>query len=94
VARQQHACTKLGKSLNWESVRSGDPRVRTAPRLPIGSSGRDGGRSWDELDDPDLRPDRFTVANARERLPRRDPWTGFDACRQTITAAMRRRLSE
>jgi bifunctional non-homologous end joining protein LigD len=50
--------------------------------------------AWDELDDPGLRPDRLTLANARARLRRKDPWTGFDACRQTITAAMRRRLSE
>jgi bifunctional non-homologous end joining protein LigD len=50
--------------------------------------------AWDELEDPGLRPDRFTVANAPERLRRKDPWTGFDVCRQTITAAMRRRLSE
>jgi bifunctional non-homologous end joining protein LigD len=49
--------------------------------------------SWDELEDRSLRPDRFTVANARDRLRRRDPWTGFWACRQTITATMRRSLA-
>jgi bifunctional non-homologous end joining protein LigD len=48
--------------------------------------------SWDELEDRNLRPDRFTVGNARDRLRGRDPWKGFYACRQTITAAMRASL--
>jgi bifunctional non-homologous end joining protein LigD len=34
--------------------------------------------TWDELDDPDLRPDGFTVATVPERLDRiDDPWAGM-----------------
>ena len=44
---------------------------------------------WDELD-LRLRPDAWTVANVRRRLREPDPWTGFYACRQSITTAMRR----
>jgi bifunctional non-homologous end joining protein LigD len=34
--------------------------------------------TWDELDDPDLRPDGFTVATVPERLERiDDPWAGM-----------------
>jgi bifunctional non-homologous end joining protein LigD len=44
---------------------------------------------WSELD-AKLRPDAFTVATAAKRLRQKDPWSGFDACRQSITVAMRR----
>ncbi|HEU5181655.1 MAG TPA: DNA ligase D, partial [Candidatus Polarisedimenticolia bacterium] len=43
---------------------------------------------WGELD-LRLRPDAWTVENAGKRLRRPDPWSGFYACRQSITAAMR-----
>ena len=44
--------------------------------------------AWEELDAA-LRPTAFTVKTAAARLKRKDPWSGFSACRQTITAAMR-----
>ncbi len=44
---------------------------------------------WDELD-LRLRPDAWTVTNAGKRLRRPDPWSGFYACRQSITSPMRR----
>jgi bifunctional non-homologous end joining protein LigD len=45
--------------------------------------------AWEELD-ASLDPAAFTLKTAGARLRRADPWTGFAACRQTITAAMRR----
>jgi bifunctional non-homologous end joining protein LigD len=48
---------------------------------------------WDELADG-VRANTFTVRNmsARVRDLRDDPWSGMAAVRQSITAAMRRRL--
>jgi bifunctional non-homologous end joining protein LigD len=45
--------------------------------------------AWEEMD-ASLDPAAFTLKTAGARLGRADPWTGFAACRQTITAAMRR----
>lgn len=44
---------------------------------------------WNELNEA-LRPDRYTVENLRRRLAalRSDPWEGFEAARQAITAPM------
>jgi len=49
---------------------------------------------WSELDQ-DLRNDHFNVSNVRERLAKMkdDPWADFLATKQTITAAMRKRLA-
>jgi bifunctional non-homologous end joining protein LigD len=49
---------------------------------------------WDELGE-DVRNDHFNANNARERLASlvRDPWADFLDTRQTITAAMRKRLA-
>ncbi|HYV18878.1 MAG TPA: DNA ligase D [Verrucomicrobiae bacterium] len=44
--------------------------------------------AWEELD-LSLRPDAWTVKNAAGRLDLPDPWPGFAACRQTITAEMK-----
>jgi DNA primase len=44
--------------------------------------------AWEELD-LSLRGDAWTVKNAAERLDLPDPWPGFAACRQTITAEMK-----
>jgi len=44
--------------------------------------------AWEELD-LSLRPDAWTVKNAAARLDSPDPWPGFAACRQTITADMK-----
>lgn len=48
---------------------------------------------WDELT-PDLRPDRFTIRTVPDRLAelKRDPWEGIEKVRQSITAAMRKKL--
>jgi bifunctional non-homologous end joining protein LigD len=48
---------------------------------------------WSELE-RDVRFDHFNVRNVPERLRlRRDPWAKFLETRQTITAAMRKRLA-
>jgi bifunctional non-homologous end joining protein LigD len=47
---------------------------------------------WSELD-AKLRPSDFTVETAGRRLRGEDPWSGFYASKQTITAAMRKALS-
>ena len=49
---------------------------------------------WSELD-RDVRNDYFNVRNAAERLAARkhDPWADFFSVRQSITAAMRKRLA-
>jgi len=49
---------------------------------------------WRELDQ-DVRNDHFNVSNVRERLAKMkdDPWADFLATKQTITAAMRKRLA-
>ena len=44
--------------------------------------------AWDELD-LRLRSNTWTLKNARQRLRSKDPWSGFYACKQTITAPMR-----
>ena len=48
---------------------------------------------WDELS-ARLRPDAYTMANMGRRLAgaRTDPWRGYDATRQEITAEMMRTL--
>jgi bifunctional non-homologous end joining protein LigD len=50
---------------------------------------------WSELD-RDVRNDYFNVGNARERLStsKDDPWADFLDTKQTITAAMRKRLAK
>jgi bifunctional non-homologous end joining protein LigD len=43
--------------------------------------------TWEELDDPDLRPDRFTVRNVLERVAERgDLFAGVLAVEQTLPA--------
>ncbi len=49
--------------------------------------------AWEELDDPDLRGDRFTVETVPGRLEAlggADPWKDVLTIRQSITAAMRK----
>jgi bifunctional non-homologous end joining protein LigD len=50
---------------------------------------------WDELT-PDLRPDQFTTRSLPRRMMglKRDPWEGMDRTRQSITAAMHKKLGK
>ena len=48
---------------------------------------------WEELD-AKLDPTAFTVKTAGKRLRRDDPWADFYATRQSITAAMRRKVAD
>jgi bifunctional non-homologous end joining protein LigD len=42
---------------------------------------------WDELDDPDLRPDRWTIRTVLDRLTERgDPFQALLAQRQVLPA--------
>jgi bifunctional non-homologous end joining protein LigD len=49
---------------------------------------------WEELEDPELRGNTYTVENLPARLAalKSDPWEGFNKVRQSITAAMRKKL--
>jgi bifunctional non-homologous end joining protein LigD len=47
--------------------------------------------AWDELS-PDLRSDHFNVENVLGRLRQRDPWKEYASVRQSLSAAMKRRL--
>lgn len=58
--------------------------TRARPGAPVSTP-----LAWDELT-PDLRSDRYTVANLPARLAAldRDPWEAFAAVRQSITREM------
>jgi bifunctional non-homologous end joining protein LigD len=62
--------------------------TRARPGAPVSTP-----LAWDELT-PDLRSDRYTVANLPTRLAAlaSDPWEGFGAVRQSITRAMTREV--
>lgn len=49
--------------------------------------------SWDELG-PDVREDHFTIRNLAKRLAslKQDPWKDYAAVKQSITAAVRRKV--
>lgn len=49
--------------------------------------------TWDELS-PDLAPNKYNVGNLRERLSslKEDPWKDFFTIRQSITAAMKKKI--
>ena len=51
--------------------------------------------TWSELT-PEVRPDAFTVEQMSRRLRslRRDPWSGFEAARRPLTAAMMGKVKE
>jgi bifunctional non-homologous end joining protein LigD len=46
--------------------------VRPRPTAPVAVP-----LHWDELEDPDLRPDKWTVENIGPRLEEGDPWEGM-----------------
>jgi bifunctional non-homologous end joining protein LigD len=55
--------------------------VRPRPGAPVSAPIR-----WEELDDPDLRPDRWTIRTLPERVARiGDVWVGLQADRQVLT---------
>lgn len=57
----------------WAQTAVAPYSVRPRPGAPVATP-----ITWDELDDPDLRPDGFTVATVPERLDRiDDPWAGM-----------------
>jgi bifunctional non-homologous end joining protein LigD len=49
---------------------------------------------WEELDDPEVRGNTYTVENLPARLAalKSDPWEELNQVRQSITAAMRKKL--
>ncbi len=54
--------------------------VRPRPDAPVSAP-----ITWDELDDPDLRPDRWTIRTMLARLAERgDPWAALPADRQVL----------
>ena len=56
--------------------------TRPAPGAPVSMP-----ITWDELDDPQLRPDRWTVRDAMERIRRRgDPFAGVLTDNQALPA--------
>jgi bifunctional non-homologous end joining protein LigD len=60
--------------------------VRARPAAPVATPLR-----WDELSDPDIRPDRFTIAEVPGRLERGgDPWADLRRHAVSLGAARRR----
>ncbi|GAB2818216.1 non-homologous end-joining DNA ligase [Streptomyces daliensis] len=59
--------------------------VRAKPGAPVAVP-----IGWDELDDPDLTPGRWTVRNLEERLKGADPWARSHVRGRSLRAADRR----
>ncbi|OEV30436.1 ATP-dependent DNA ligase [Streptomyces nanshensis] len=59
--------------------------VRARPGAPVATP-----IAWSELDDPQLRPDRWTVRNIAGRLREDDPWAKVSARGRSVRAADRR----
>lgn len=63
--------------------------VRPLPGAPVATP-----LKWDELDDPDLHPQRYTITNIFRRLGQiEDPWTGLRQHGRSLQTA-RQKLSE
>lgn len=57
----------------WAQTAVAPYSVRPRPGAPVATP-----ITWDELDDPELRPDRWTVATVPDRLAAHgDPWAGM-----------------
>jgi bifunctional non-homologous end joining protein LigD len=57
----------------WAQTAVAPYSVRPRPGAPVATP-----ITWDELDDPDLRPDGWTVATVPDRLAAHgDPWAGM-----------------
>lgn len=60
--------------------------VRARPHAPVATP-----LHWDELDDPELGPRRWTLRTLPERLDTyEDPWKGLSRCRRSLAKARRR----
>ncbi|MGW2321694.1 non-homologous end-joining DNA ligase [Streptomyces sp. NPDC001680] len=60
--------------------------VRARPHAPVATP-----LDWDELDDPDLGPRRWTLRTLPERLDKYgDPWKGLSRCRRSLRTAQQR----
>ncbi|WP_346777115.1 non-homologous end-joining DNA ligase [Streptomyces sp. HNM0575] len=59
--------------------------VRARPGAPVATP-----VAWSELDDPELRPDRWNLRNIADRLRRHDPWADVSARGRSVRAADRR----
>jgi bifunctional non-homologous end joining protein LigD len=60
--------------------------VRARPHAPVATP-----LGWDELDDPDLGPRRWTLRALPRRLEEHgDPWKGLGRCRRSLGPARRR----
>ncbi|MEU9283671.1 non-homologous end-joining DNA ligase [Streptomyces sp. NPDC048275] len=60
--------------------------VRARPHAPIATP-----LEWDELDDPELGPRRWTLRTLPERLDKYgDAWKGLSHCRRSLSGAERR----
>ena len=59
--------------------------TRAKPHAPVSTP-----LHWDELADSDLRSDRYTVLNLRQRLKelKEDPWVEYFKLEQRITKVM------
>lgn len=59
--------------------------VRARPGAPVAMPIR-----WSEVNDPELAPDRWNLANVGERLRDEDPWAGGNTRGRSVRAADRR----
>ncbi|SOE59135.1 bifunctional non-homologous end joining protein LigD [Streptomyces sp. OV198] len=60
--------------------------VRARPHAPVATP-----LKWDELDDPELGPRRWTLRTLPERLDKYgDAWKGLSRCRRSLSGAERR----
>ena len=60
--------------------------VRARPHAPVATP-----VSWDELDDPELGPQRWTLRTLQDRLSDQgDAWKGLSRCRRSLAGARRR----
>src|SRR5207244_1950764 len=63
--------------------------TRARPGAPVSAP-----LAWRELDDAELRPDGWNIANLSKRLQtlRKDPWADYDASRARVTASLKKKL--
>ena len=59
--------------------------TRALPGAPVAMPLR-----WEEVDDPDLDPQRFRLGDVPARLEEPDPWQGMARRAKTIAAAVRK----